>query len=95
MKHMMIDLETTGIRPSSKILSIGASSTESNSGVLQNFYGLISADRWDNNFTTDASTMKWWSEQSADVKKEAFEMPALWLAEAERKKESALQPKKT
>lgn len=66
MTHVMIDIETLGTRPGSIILSIGAQVFDPASGNLgDTFYANIDpASCRTLGMTEDASTVKWWSEQS-------------------------------
>jgi len=52
-----IDLETLGIRATSQILSIGACCNDNH------FYREIDLSHYDDNFTTDESTAKWWHDR--------------------------------
>lgn len=69
---VMVDIETLGIRPTSKMLSIGACRFSLNSvSALNNlredaFYANIDITEYDNlpEFTEDSSTIEWWSKQS-------------------------------
>ena len=66
--HIMIDLETMGIRPSSAIVSIGAvhfNETE----ILSEFHVPISlASSVELGLTTDQSTVNWWMKQSSEAR---------------------------
>lgn len=70
---VMIDLETWGTRPTSKLRSIGAvwfDPNESNSfsELLQDaFYANVDCGLYDygDTFTTDAATASWWDRQTA------------------------------
>lgn len=69
--HVAIDLETLSTSPAAVILSIGAVAVCEESGQRQQFYAACSvASQQDRK--TDASTIDWWSEQTADAR-EAFD----------------------
>lgn len=66
--HIMIDLETLGTKPDCAILAIGACNDEGHT-----LYVKISIE---SNLRLgreiDASTLRWWMEQSDEARKEAF-----------------------
>lgn len=70
MAHVMLDLETWGTKPGSAIRSIGAVVFNPKTGKLgAEFYAnIIDASCEDVGLTKDASTVKWWSEQSAEAR---------------------------
>ena len=97
MKHVMVDLETCGVVPGSVILTIGAvlfdpwagdlSAPELNPLTMADdrvFYRRVDLDSClDLDMTRDPDTMKWWSEQDADTRFEAFAAdPRIKLREA-------------
>jgi hypothetical protein len=63
MNHLMIDLETFGIRPGSAIRSIGAAMFDPRTDeVGSTFYKKISAmSCWSAGMTVDQSTVDWWN----------------------------------
>lgn len=68
MKHIMIDLETMGLRPDAAIISIGAvhfNATE----VVSKFYTPVSlASCLAAGLTQDQSTVDWWAKQSPEAR---------------------------
>lgn len=69
--HVAIDLETLSTSPAAVILSIGAVAVCEESGQQRQFYAACSvASQQDRK--TDASTIDWWSKQTADAR-EAFD----------------------
>lgn len=71
MIYVMIDLETCGLRPSSRILTIGATVFSLDGTLSDPFYARLKAPGL-GNFTTDQSTLDWWAKQNVVVKEEAF-----------------------
>lgn len=69
-KHVMLDLETLGVKPGSVILSIGACTFDHK----ETFYEKIDiADSLIEGFTEDIDTLRWWNTKtSKEVKEEAF-----------------------
>lgn len=64
-EDVMVDLETLGTRPGSVILSIGAVFFHPVGGLGPEFYAVIDvASSCVAGLVGDASTIKWWSEQS-------------------------------
>lgn len=72
MTYIMLDLETCGLIPSSRILTIGATVFDLDGTISNPFYARLKAPEL-GTFTTDKSTMEWWSRQNHDVMIEAFE----------------------
>ena len=72
MKRAMIDIETLGKNPGCVILTIGAVMFgDERTGEW--FYRKISIDDCTRSgLTIDASTLQWWGEQDANVRREAF-----------------------
>lgn len=67
-KHIMIDLETMGLRPNAAIISIGAVYFDA-SNVLSEFYSNVSLKSClDLGLTTDQSTIDWWHKQSVEAR---------------------------
>lgn len=69
--HVMIDLETQGIRPTSIILSLGAVVFDPATGVIgSEFYRNVDVASCEAiGLTRDQSTMDWWEDQSAEARK--------------------------
>lgn len=69
MTHVMFDLETFGTRPGSVLRSIGAVVFDPRTREIgKTFYANIDKQSClDVGLTVDASTEKWWSEQSAEA----------------------------
>lgn len=67
MAHVMIDIETLGTRPGSVILSLGAQVFDPMTGELgASFYANVDPESCRAlGLTEDASTVKWWAEQSS------------------------------
>ena len=70
MKHMMLDIETSGNLPGCKILSIGAVLFDKK-GFYEEFYMRASYDS-QLHLVDHQSTMDWWNTQDEEVFKEAF-----------------------
>lgn len=68
MKHIMIDLETMGLRPDAAIVSIGAVHFDKTT-ILSEFYTPVSLKSCiDAGLTTDQSTIDWWMKQSVEAR---------------------------
>lgn len=74
MNHVMIDIETPGIKPYSVILSIGAVMFNLDTGETgEGFYDTIDKDSCERvGLKTDESTLDWWSYRPEEIRKEAF-----------------------
>ena len=71
MQHLMIDLETLGIRPDSAILSIGACFFDPDTGFIgEKFYQRIDFSSAMNNGKSDPETIRWWFQQSEQARSE-------------------------
>ncbi|WP_437918957.1 3'-5' exonuclease [Sphingobacterium sp. LRF_L2] len=70
----MIDIETLGTRPYSVILTVAAVRFDSKTGIVgDTFYDRISVkNSLENEFVTDADTLKWWGTQPSETMREAF-----------------------
>lgn len=70
MAHVMVDLETQGIRPTSIILSLGAVVFDPATGKTgAEFYRNVEVASCEAiGLTRDKSTMDWWLEQSAEAR---------------------------
>lgn len=77
MRHVMIDLETMGLRPDAAIVSIGAVHFETVFGpglakdirVVSEFHTPVSLKSCiEHGLTTDQSTIDWWMKQSAEAR---------------------------
>jgi len=62
MKQIHIDLETMGVRPTSQILSIGAITSDG-----KELYVEVDTSLYNNEFTTDDSTVLWWQKRGGFV----------------------------
>jgi len=73
MQHLMIDLETLDVTPTSTILTIGAQGFDpfSDHFTEDTFYVRVDLDSQENR-TINESTIKWWSKQDSAVREEAF-----------------------
>jgi len=68
-KPIVVDLETLGTKPNSGILAIGATTLD----YKYTFYRTIKKSSLDfYHFGWSADTMKWWHDQPAHVREEAF-----------------------
>ena len=68
MNHVMLDLETMGLRPNAAIVSLGAAHFDAEN-VLHTFHTPISLQSClDNGLVTDQSTVDWWMKQSAEAR---------------------------
>lgn len=84
MMHIMLDLETYGVRPGSVIRSIGAVTFDPNDVMArqQEFYVNVDHDScMEAGLTVDHSTFLWWQSQSAEAK-ELVTKDAIPLADA-------------
>lgn len=64
-RHVMIDLETMGLRPGSVIMSIGAAVFDLDGTIGPTFYANIDGGSCiDAGLTVDPATRTWWSKQS-------------------------------
>lgn len=74
MQHVMLDLETQGVRPTSIILSLGAVVFNPATGELgDTFYRNVDPASCEAiGLTRDQSTMDWWKQQSPEAR-EALE----------------------
>lgn len=65
MNHVMLDLETMGLRPTSAIVSIGACAFDPSTLVLgKRWYGVINLQSClDAGLTIDGGTVMWWLQQ--------------------------------
>lgn len=69
--RIMLDIETLGTRPGSKILSIGAVKFDLEHEVFTDSYSLkISRD--DKRFVEDPDTLQWWDKQDPFTKRMTF-----------------------
>jgi len=67
-KHVMIDLETMGVRPNASIVSIGAVHFDRDQ-ILSEFYTSVSLSSClEAGLTTDQSTIDWWMKQSIEAR---------------------------
>lgn len=72
MNHIMIDIETTGVLPGCKVLTIGAV-VFNKKGFGEEFYTRLSYEKLESaGFTDTDSTMDWWNKQTPEVADEAF-----------------------
>lgn len=74
-RHIMIDTETLGTRPTSMILTLAATDFTPDTGVIhRKFYKRIDMNSYSGEpaFTFDPSTMIWWIELPDAARKEAF-----------------------
>jgi hypothetical protein len=77
MKHLMIDLETLGTRPTSVFLSIAAVQFDLESWNLGEGFkeNVEMKSACDAGLTIDASTLQWWMTQKPEIFKLMFEQP--------------------
>ncbi len=70
MKHLMIDLETMGTKPSAPIVAIGAVFFEPQTGELgAEFYTAVNlSSDMDLGAAPDGDTIQWWLKQSAEAR---------------------------
>ena len=83
MNHIMLDLETMGIRGKSAIISIGAVAFDPQSGILgETFYTNVDLSSClEYGLEVDGNTIAWWISQSSDAKRSLFK-DAKYLDEA-------------
>ena len=83
--HVFLDLETLGIRHNAPVLVIAAYAVDSLGNKIKRDQWRVSVKDANKHGTADPSTMQWWSEQSEDAKRAAFEDgPRLTLFDALR-----------
>ena len=83
--HVFLDLETLGLRHNAPILVIAAYAVDSLGNKIKRDQWRVSVKDANKHGTADHSTMQWWSEQSEDAKRAAFEDgPRLTLFDALR-----------
>ena len=83
--HVFLDLETLGLRHNAPILVIAAYAVDSLGNKIKRDQWRVSVKDANKHGTADPSTMQWWSEQSEDAKRAAFEDgPRLTLFDALR-----------
>jgi hypothetical protein len=70
LNHVMIDLETLDTKPSAIILSIGACEFNFHGDIGRTFYCTVDMNQEDR--TCSADTLKWWLQQDAVARDEAF-----------------------
>jgi hypothetical protein len=78
MAHYMMDIETLGTKPGCQILTLAVVRfdpyTNTTDTIYERFYKRIDLeDSKKYNFKVDPATLKWWNDQSEEVRKEAFE----------------------
>jgi len=81
MKHIMVDLETLGVKPGSVIVSIGAVVFDPKTRQLGNtYYQVISLDSaMCEGLTVDPGTVQWWMSQSEPARAVFQDISALPL----------------
>ncbi|MEZ0212475.1 MAG: 3'-5' exonuclease [Xanthobacteraceae bacterium] len=74
MRDLMVDIETLGTAPGSVIASIDAVEFDATTGEFgKEFYHVIDiADAQKQGLTIDASTVKWWMQQSEEARASTF-----------------------
>jgi len=92
LRHCMIDLETVGLTPDARIVSIGAVIFDPRYGRIdkKNTFYIELDHKAQTNRAMDKGTMEWWTKQSREAKKalkgttlleDALEELAFWLPE--------------
>lgn len=70
LRHAMIDLETVGLTPDARIISIGAVIFDPRYGRISKDYFYMELDhRKQTERTKDRGTMEWWANQSTEAQK--------------------------
>ena len=69
LKHCMIDLETLDLKPSSKIVSIGAVLFDPRQSKLGDTFYMELDHKEQKDRTSDPSTITWWKGQPPEVRK--------------------------
>lgn len=72
MRHIMVDLETLGIRPGCKVLSIGAVEFNEAHVTKHEFYVEVKREE-QGGLHESQDTLRWWATQPADVRDRLFE----------------------
>ncbi|MBT5935649.1 3'-5' exonuclease [Sulfurimonas sp.] len=74
MKHIMLDIETMGLKGNSAIISIGAVAFDPDNNCLgETFYVNVDLSSCINHgLVVDGGTIAWWITQSSDAKKSLF-----------------------
>jgi hypothetical protein len=82
-RHVMLDLETWGVRPGSVIVAVGAVRFDADEAPTDPFYVNVSAQScMDAGLSADADTVCWWLRQSDAARARLFEPKPVALAEA-------------
>lgn len=70
LRHIMVDVETLGVRPTSALLSIGAVEFNPHSDRLGGkfYYAIDPQECMDAGMTVDAGTILWWLKQSQEAR---------------------------
>ena len=69
VSHVMVDIETMGLKPGSAILSVGACRFDSGGAALDRFYCEIDIySCFDAGLKVDEDTREWWQDQPDDVR---------------------------
>lgn len=68
----MVDLETLGVLPGCKIMTIGATAFNLREGVVDSFYMRVERDN-QYGLTEDHETVAWWMSQDEEISEEVFE----------------------
>jgi DNA polymerase III epsilon subunit-like protein len=69
--HVMIDIETVGLKPGCAILAIGATTFSYQASIQHKFYAVISTDSSEKaGFEFDTETLRWWNSQDAALRTE-------------------------
>ncbi len=69
-EHVMLDLETMGLKPGCAVVSVGAVRFRMNGDILDTFFravDLVSCERA--GLTIEAGTVVWWLEQTQEAKR--------------------------
>lgn len=83
MKHLMIDLETMGVKPGCAVLSVGAVQFNPREGVLgEQYYGVAQSDQSAYGLKHEPRTVEWWSRAHPDAKRVFIDPTALPLKDA-------------
>lgn len=91
--HIFLDLETLGIKQDAPILVIAAYAVDSLGNKIASHCWRIRPASAKLHGEPDPATVKWWSEQSAQAQKQAFEQgPRLSLPEALEGLEAFIKP---
>lgn len=67
VKHIVVDLETFGVRPNSLIISLGAVALDADYEPIGYFYSPVGYKSFPEGYAVDIATLDWWIHQDAEA----------------------------